>query len=95
MINLIIVIFKPEIFLVISIIILLNYRFWFKEQFNNMYPLIFLIYSIISLIITLILVINVGFESVYFTIFVLNLKIYFIKIVILLISISCLILFRN
>ena len=93
--NLIIVIFKPEIFLVISIIMLLNYKFWFKEQFNNMYPLIFLIYSIISLIITLILVINVGFESVYFTIFVLNLKIYFIKIIILLISISCLILFRN
>jgi NADH:ubiquinone oxidoreductase subunit 2 (subunit N) len=95
MVNLIIFTYKPEIFLMFSIILLLSYKFWFKNKCNNLHSCIFLIYSLVSLISTLILVFNTGFKTMHFTFFVLNLKIYFIKIIVLLISISCLILFRS
>jgi len=95
MVNLIISIYKPEIFLMFSIILLVSYKIWFKNRFNNLHSYIFLIYSLVSLIFALILVLISGFKTIYFTVFVLNLKIYFIKTVTLLISISCLILFRS
>jgi len=95
MVNLIISTYKPEIFLMFSIIPLLSYKIWFKNQFNNLHSCIFLIYSVVSLTFALILVFSIGSKIIQFTFLVLNVKIYFIKIIVLLISISCLILFRS
>jgi len=84
--------FLPETFLLICIFFLIFYKLFIKERFSPVYCIVFLLYSIICLLITIYLVTQAGaFDN---HLFLINYKICFIKIIILSISTICLILFR-
>ena len=88
----------PEIWLLISILLLVLFNLIFGEQFNHIYSTFFLLYCIISLLITLILLIIIYKFSLFTNnandFILLNFKIYFMKICVLILSGICLILFR-
>ena len=88
-------IFLPEIFLSISILILILYKVFFIEKFSQFYTFIFLVYSGFCLSITIFLVIVTGNSAFCYGYFCINYKISFIQITILIISLFCLVLFRR
>ena len=88
-------IFLPEIFLSISILILILYKVFFVEKFSQFYTFIFLVYSGSCLLITIFLVILTGDSTFCYDYFCINYKISFIQITILTISLFCLVLFRR
>ena len=93
--------FLVEIFLFFCIIVLVFYKFSFKERFTHEYSIVFLLYSIFSLLIAvylLNLISNLSIpliEESYKSFFVINQKVIFMKYNVLFIAISCLILFRD
>ena len=86
-------IFLPEIFLSISILILILYKFFFVEKFSQFYTYLFLLYSISCIAITSFLIIRTDYSTFCYDYFRINFKILFIQITILLISLFCLLLF--
>lgn len=86
-------IFLPEIFLSISILILILYKVFFVEKFSQSYTYLFLLYSILCIVITIFLVIGTDYSTFCYDYFRINYKILFIQITILLISLFCLLLF--
>ena len=93
--------FLVEIFLLFCILILIFYKFTFKERHSHEYSIVFLLYSIFSLIISIYLLnltSNLGIpciEESYKFFIVINRKVIFMKYNILFISMICLILFRD
>ena len=88
----------PEIWLLTAIFFLLIFNFIFGEQFNHIYSIFFLLYCVISLLIALIFLV-ISYKFSLFTnnendFILLNSKIYFMKICVLILSGICLILFR-
>ena len=86
-------IFLPEIFLSISILILILYKVFFVEKFSQSYTYLFLLYSIFCILITIFLVIGTDYSTFCYDYFRVNYKILFIQITILVISLFCLLLF--
>ena len=85
----------PEIFLSISILILILYKVFSVEKFSEFYTLLFLVYSGSCLLITIFLVIATSDSTFCYDYFYINYKISFIQITILTISLFCLVLFRR
>ena len=83
----------PEIFLSISILILILYKVFSVEKLSQSYTYLFLLYSIFCILITIFLVIGTDYSTFYYDYFYINYKIVFIQITILLISLFCLLLF--
>lgn len=90
--------FVPEIFLLICILLLIIYKFLFKEQFSYVYSIFFLAYSVITLSIVIYFLIQIpSFDFTHDTatdLFIINSKVCVVKIVIIAISIICLLFFR-
>ena len=88
----------PEIWLLTAIFFLLIFNFIFGEQFNHIYSIFFLLYCVISLLIALIFLVIIYKFSLFTNnendFILLNSKIYFMKICVLILSGICLILFR-
>ena len=90
--------FSPEIFLLFSILSLICYKKLFQQRFNYIYSIIFIFICIIILISTSLLVYLVFINSFlikFGDFFLINYKTSCMKILILLISSICLILFRH
>ena len=89
----------PESFLLLCICLLIFYKLAFKTKFNYIYSIVFLIYSTFSLNITIYLVWQTYLSHLIFNLyndfFIINYKISFIKISVLLVSNVCLILFLS
>lgn len=74
---------------------LILYNYFCKEKFGIIYTKTLLFYSQSSLFITILLAVKTDYSTSYFNLFLVNYKILFIQVIILLISLFCLLLFHR